>query len=63
MALAKYDDVIQTLSTNRADHAFSVWILPRRSWRGWNFLNPDSPHLPVKRCPKMAIASSRTNYW
>jgi hypothetical protein len=58
MVLAEDDDVIQTLSTNRADHAFGVWILPRRSWRGWNLLNPDCPCLSVKRCPIDRISIS-----
>ena len=34
------DQMIETLSANRADDAFGVWILEWRSWRGWRLFNP-----------------------
>ena len=33
------DQMIETLSANRANYEFGVWILERRMWRGDHFLN------------------------
>lgn len=49
MGRAQNDQVIQTLSANRANHAFGVWILPGRLRCSGNLINPKRPRLPVKR--------------
>jgi hypothetical protein len=58
VVLAKYHDIIQTLSTNRADHASSVGILPRRSWRDRNLVDRKCPRLPVKGLAIDCISTS-----
>lgn len=42
MTLAQHDDMIEALSSNRADHPFDERILPRRAWRGSNLLDAHS---------------------
>jgi hypothetical protein len=39
MALANDHDVIKAFSSDRADQAFAVSILPRRAWGGWFVAN------------------------
>ena len=39
MPLAENDDMIQTLSANRSDHAFAVGILPGRARRNRDLVN------------------------
>jgi hypothetical protein len=55
---AENDDVVQTLTPNRTDHAFSVWILPRRLRCGRSLLNLERPRLPVKRLPVDRVSIS-----
>jgi hypothetical protein len=51
MVLAEYDDVIQALSSNRANYALCIGSLPRRPRCGGHFRNLQRPRLPVKRSP------------
>ena len=37
--LVENDDPIQALATDGSDHAFAIWILPRRSRRDWHFVD------------------------
>ena len=39
MTLVQHDDVVQQLSGQGPDHAFRVWILPRRPSRSDHFLD------------------------
>jgi hypothetical protein len=40
MALVEDHDVIETLATDRTDHALGVCVLPRRAWRCDDFREP-----------------------
>jgi hypothetical protein len=42
------DQMIETLSANRANYAFRVWILERRSWRGGDFFDLHPCHSMAK---------------
>src|SRR5262245_14706453 len=42
------DQMIETLSANRADDAFGVWILPGRVGSGDHFFDPHSSYPPLK---------------
>src|SRR5262245_38731392 len=42
------DQMIKTLSANRADYAFGVWILPGRVRSGDHFFDPHSCYPPPK---------------
>src|SRR5215475_9214586 len=50
------DQMIETLSANRADYAFGVWILEGRSRRGDHFFNLHSLYSQSKFCPVNLIS-------
>jgi len=50
------DQMIETLSANRADDAFRVWILEGRSRRGDHFFNLHSLYSQSKFCPVNLIS-------
>ena len=50
------DQMIGTLSPNRADDAFRVWILERRSRRGDHFFNLHPLYSQSKFCPVNLIS-------
>ena len=58
MALSQNDRVIQALPPNRANHTFSVRILPGRLWRSGNLIDPQRPRLAVKHLPVDRISIS-----
>ncbi len=50
------DQMIETLSPNRADYAFGVWILEWRSRRGWRLFNLHPLYSQSKFCPVNLIS-------
>jgi hypothetical protein len=51
MTLVQHDDVVQQLATQGPDHAFRVWILPRRPSRSDHFLDAQIFDAMPKRSP------------
>ena len=43
MPLAKYDDMVEAFSSDRADQPFTITVLPWRSRRGWTIPNAHCP--------------------
>jgi hypothetical protein len=52
----EHEYVIQTLTSNRADHAFDVRPLPRRAWRSQDLFNPHRFDLINEVLPKDPVA-------
>src|SRR5215475_4631793 len=50
------DQMIETLSANRADYAFGVWILEGRSRRGDHFFDLHPLHSQSEFCPVNLIS-------
>ena len=57
MLLAQNDDVIEALSPDRSDHAFSERILPGRLRRNRNIFDLQRSHLPLKRVSEIGVSS------
>src|SRR5499433_477904 len=63
MLFGKYNHVVETLATDTADKAFSVWILPGRMWRGDHFFDLHSIHPPLKIVSIDRIPVSQQEAW
>ncbi len=46
MPLAKYDDMVKAIPSDRADQPFTISVLPWRSRRGWTIPNAHRPKSP-----------------
>jgi hypothetical protein len=46
MLLAKYDDMVKAVPSDRADQPFTISVLPWRSRRGWTIPNAHRPKSP-----------------
>src|SRR6185312_11899861 len=56
MGFAQHHDVVEALAAERADETFHVWILPRRSRRRRDFVDPHGLRAPRERDPVHRIA-------
>ncbi len=56
MPLAKDNDVVQALSTERSDNPFPVGILPRTPRCGDHFLDIETAHTPMEPLAVDAVA-------
>ena len=56
MALIEDDDVVQTLSTDRANHTLDVSVLPRRAWCGGVISDPHCTDAAGVRRTEYAVA-------
>ena len=54
MPLIKDDHVVETLTSNGADHPFDKWILPRGARCGKDLLYPEFMTRPSTRLSKYA---------
>src|SRR6516165_1216004 len=57
------DQMIETLSANRADYAFGVWILEGRSRRGWRLFNLHTFYSQSKFFPVNLISIPKQIAW
>src|SRR5665647_3101951 len=48
MPLAKYDDMVKAVASDRADEPLTIAILPWRSRRSWSISNTHRPKTPDK---------------
>ena len=48
MPLVEDDHVVETLTSNGADHPFDQWILPRRARCGKDLLHPEAADATVE---------------
>jgi hypothetical protein len=46
MLLAKYDDMVKAVPSDRTDKPFTISVLPWRPWRGWTISNAHRPKSP-----------------
>jgi hypothetical protein len=56
MAFAEYDDVVEAVAANAADHAFNTWILPRAPRGGEYLFDAHAANAPLEWVAKDRIA-------
>ena len=49
------DHVIQAFPPDRPDHPFDIWVLPRRSVRSQDLLDPESCNSTVELTPELPV--------
>jgi hypothetical protein len=54
--LARYHQVVEAFTTNRADEPFDVSVLPRRARRDWVITDAHRTNAPGVRWPERAVA-------
>ena len=43
MTFVEYDHMIHAVTPNRTNESLNIWVLPRRLWSNWNFLDTHIP--------------------
>ena len=56
MAFAEYDDVVEAVAADAADHTLSVWILPRAPRGGEYLFDAHAANAPLEWFSKDRIA-------
>src|SRR5208337_1806543 len=63
MALVDDHDLVEAFTTNRADDALDVGILPGRSWRRNDLRDPHDPSPLLKALPVRRVAVAQQVAW
>ena len=63
MALVDDHDLVEAFTTNRADDALDVGILPGRSWRRNDLRDPHDPSALLKAFPVRRVALAQQVAW
>ncbi len=63
MTLPENDRVVQTLSANRANNAFNIRMLPRRTWRRNDLIEVECCYLASKQITVDRIPIPQQETW
>ena len=63
MPLAKYDDMVKAVPSDRADQPLTIAILPWRSRRGWPVPNAHRPKTPDENLAVDAVPIANEIAW